>query len=216
MDAAKFDVGQLFGAMGEEVQRNLVAMAIALTVLIAGNLAMDQWMPGMSSFTVAGLLSLAVQYGLVRHALGQAGLLPEGAPSRFGSLWGMNFVTGLLCVFGFILLVLPGVYMAARWMLAAPIIFAEDKSMSEGMSESWEATKESVWAIVGTLLILFVAGYGIGMATIFLSAAENPPVGIMAIAYLFLFSPSVLGWLMAVGAYRLVANRNHSLEEIFA
>src|SRR5688572_25368634 len=130
MEPVKLDVGQLFGAMGEEVQRNIAAIGIAVVVLIVGNLAMDRWLPGTSSFTAAGILSLAVQYGLTRHALDRAGLLPKGAPSRFGSLWGMSIVTGLLCLFGFILLILPGVYMVARWMLAAPIILAEDKSMS--------------------------------------------------------------------------------------
>jgi hypothetical protein len=216
MEPVKLDVGQLIGAMGEEVQRNIAAIGIAVVVLIVGNLAMDRWLPGTSSFTAAGILSLAVQYGLTRHALDRAGLLPEGAPSRFGSLWGMSIVTGLLCLFGFILLILPGVYMVARWMLAAPIILAEDKSMSEGMSESWANTKESVWSIVGALLIIFIAGYGIGMTLLFVSPTEEPPTEIMAVSYFFLFLASTLGWLMAVGAYRLMVNRAQSLEEIFA
>jgi uncharacterized membrane protein YfcA len=202
--------------MGEEVQCNAILLVAATLGQVAGNLAIDQLMAESGSFALSGLMSLIAQYLVTRFALDRAGLLPEGAPSRFGSLWGLNIVAGLASLVGLLLLILPGVYLNARWLMAAPIIIADDKAMSEGMSESWERTRDSAWPIVGALLALYGCGFGLGMVPFFLSGEENPPTEYAAAGYLFFALTSTLGWLMAVGAYRLMSSRTQSLEEIFA
>jgi membrane-anchored glycerophosphoryl diester phosphodiesterase (GDPDase) len=60
---------------------------------------------------------------------------------------------------GCVLLLLPGIYLAARWMIAAPAIIGEDLSARAGMRESWERTRDSVWPIAGALVIVVGRGF---------------------------------------------------------
>lgn len=56
--------------------------------------------------------------------------------------------------FGLLLLILPGACLAGRWLLAVPVLLAEDRGVSDALSESWERTGNS-WA--SCTVIAFVA-----------------------------------------------------------
>src|SRR3954453_12780051 len=106
----------MFGALVEQVRRNPLVIILAVAGLTAANLGLDQLAEnGPGNFFPSGLMSLAAQYYVTRAALGRAGLPPERGASRFGSFWGMNILTGLAILVGCILLVLPGLYLLARW-----------------------------------------------------------------------------------------------------
>ena len=210
------DVGRLFGALAGQVRQNVLAIVVALVVLVSGNLAMDQWLPLQSTFAAGGLLTLVVQYFLARSALVRSDLLAPDADHRFLSFWGMSILTGLATIVGFVFLILPGLYLNARWLIAGPIILGEDKTAGEGMGESWESMKTSVWPVVGATLLLYVIAFGVGMTPTIYYGEEEVPLAIEAVGYLFVYLASVFGWLMAVGAYALIREPTASLEEIFA
>lgn len=75
---------------------------------------------------------------------------------RIASLFGIGVMAGLGIFLGLLVLVLPGLFLAGRWYLAAPILFGEDVSASEAMSRSWERTEQYWLGIAIVVLLGFV------------------------------------------------------------
>jgi hypothetical protein len=216
MENIKLDVGQLFGALGEETRRSAIVVVVTVAALTIVDVALDRAMPDRGSFAISGFASMVGQYLLTRTALTRSNMLSEGAPSRFGSFWGMCIGTGLLALFGFILLILPGLYLLARWFVAGPAIIAEDKTAGEGMSTSWELTRDTAWPIVGALLIVYACGFGAGILPLFFFSEKALPLSVQVLSSGVINAAVVLAWLMAIGTYRLIAGGHRSLEEVFA
>src|SRR4051794_28799110 len=172
-EQVRIETGQLFAGLLGEARDNVPLALVAIAAVAAGNYAIDQAPTG--SFAASGFLSLIAQYFVTRFALGRAGLLPDNA-GRFGSFWGMCIVTGIAIALGFVLFIIPGLYLAARWFIAAPAILAGDKSVGDGMSESWEVLKDSVWHIVGASALLYGCGFAIGLAPLFFFPEDNIPL----------------------------------------
>ncbi|MEO5773203.1 MAG: glycerophosphoryl diester phosphodiesterase membrane domain-containing protein [Sphingomicrobium sp.] len=207
--------GQVLGAMIVETTRNMAVAAVAVAGLTAIDLVSVQ-LSIQGSMIISGMASLTSQYFVTRFALDRAGLLPAGFTGRFGSFWGMNIVTNLATVLGLLLLIVPGLYLAARWFIAAPSILAEDRTAGEGMGESWERMKGSVWHVLAAILVLYLSGFGLAMAPQFFVAEDNLPMALQIFSSFASSVTIVLGWLMAVGAYRLTVQPEESLAEIFA
>lgn len=55
---------------------------------------------------------------------------------------------------GLILLIVPGVYLWARWFLSAQAVVAEDLGPVEGMQRSSELVKDQWWRIFGTAFVI--------------------------------------------------------------
>ena len=211
----RLDTSQLFTALREQVRNNLASFLATIVCLVLAQLLSDNYMR-TSSFFFSAMISLFAQYYMTRTALMRAGVMIDGVGNKFFSFWGMNIISGLLILFGFVLLIIPGLYLAARWFVAGPALIAEDKTATEGMSESWELLQPSVWHVVGALVVLYGCGFGLGALPFFLVPEESAPLSIQAISALCITTASVLGWLMAVGIYTVVAHPERTLEEVFA
>ena len=84
----------------------------------------------------------------------QAGL------GKFFPIFGAYIVVVIASAFGFLLLILPGIYLIARFSLYAAHIMFEDSKVSESISGSWEKTDEHgstlfMFTLIFALLILF-------------------------------------------------------------
>jgi hypothetical protein len=72
--------------------------------------------------------------------------------SRLGSLVGLSVLTGIGVGLGFLLFVVPGVILAVRWALAAPIVMLEGKGARAAMGRSRELVRGHGWAVFRVLL----------------------------------------------------------------
>ena len=86
----------------------------------------------------------------------QAGL------SKFFPLFGANIIIGIVSAFGFILLIIPGIYLTARFSLFGAQIMFEDNKVFESIGASWEktdqyASKLFVYTLVFISFIFFAA-----------------------------------------------------------
>ena len=211
----RLDTSQLFTALREQVRNNFAGFLTAVVCLVLAQLFADNYMQ-RSSFFFSSMISLFAQYYITRTALMRAGVMIDGVGNKFFSFWGMSIISGLLILLGCVLLIIPGVYLAARWFVAGPALIAEDKTATEGMTESWELLQPSVWHVAGALVVLYGCGFGLGALPFFLVPEESAPLSIQAISALFMTTTSVLGWLMSVGIYTAVAHPERTLEEVFA
>lgn len=213
--AEQVTIGEIFGRLGELLRENAGLAAGCVVGLTAINIGLDAVSTGNAMALPAGLISLGAQYYLTATALEGRGLREPGRRNRFGAFWGLNIVSGLGILLGYLLLILPGLYLSARWMVASPALLAEDNGVNDALGESWAITQPSFWAILGTLLVIFVPACLVGFGLSLAFEAWLPAFA-TAILYLFLFGAFVLSWMASVATYSLLRPGADHLAEVFA
>jgi hypothetical protein len=101
---------------------------------------------------------------------------------RFWSIWGAAFMSGLITLFGLVLLIVPGVIAFARLFAMPSVVLAEGATASDSYQRSVDLTRDSMGHILATLgvayLIFWVVGIGMSMAADFGGALIGmPPAG---------------------------------------
>jgi len=71
-------------------------------------------------------------------------------------LIGLGFLMGLGIMLGLILLIVPGIILYLMWMIAAPVMMAEDKGIIDSLKRSSELTSGSKWMLFLLVVIFFV------------------------------------------------------------
>lgn len=72
------------------------------------------------------------------------------------------FAGPVAIVVGFAIMLIPAVYLGARWCVAAQVLIAEQCSSSEALGRSWNLTRGHIWrcigyyVLVGALSLLFL------------------------------------------------------------
>tara|TARA_Y100000996_G_C22518371_1_gene641382 strand:- start:64 stop:738 length:675 start_codon:yes stop_codon:yes gene_type:complete len=96
----------------------------------------------------------------------QAGL------AKFFPIFGAYIIVALASAFGFLLLILPGIYLTARFSLYAAHIMFEDSKVFESISSSWEKTDEH-----GSRLFIFTLIFALLIFVSILIINSIVPVG---------------------------------------
>ncbi len=107
---------------------------------------------------VALLLITACAFRAVSQAyLGHRPSLGESIrfalPRLFSLLW-IFILAGLGTVIGFLLLVIPGVYLLVAWFAVVPVLLVEGAKGSRALGRSRELVKGRWWSTFGVLLVL--------------------------------------------------------------
>ncbi len=142
--------------------------------------------------------------------------LPGPRRWRIASLFGISIVAGLGILFGLLALVLPGLFLAGRWYLAAPALFHRDISASEAIQASWDMTEKS-WL---SITLVAVAAFAVQAAPLLAAGylLENAgqidwPVS------LAMNAASQAGWLLSVSAaataYMMLGGEEDRMQKIF-
>jgi hypothetical protein len=70
---------------------------------------------------------------------------------RLLSLFGVYLLSSLAVIFGFLLFIIPGIYLLARLSLAPVIVYAEDKKAIDSLKRSMALTKGHVFEMLGAI-----------------------------------------------------------------
>lgn len=204
-------VGDIFAEttllFGENIGLTLGSIA-GLTIL---NVLLDQ-MPGNGA-SFGGIVSIGVQYWLIRQALERRDRLDGRA--GFGSLFGLNLLSGLAIIVGVLLLIVPGIYLMARWSAADAALLSEGEGVSAALGKSWEMTASHIWPILGALLVVYVPVFGVSFAVAF-TMGDTIPLVTSGITNLLIFTGVAFAWLMGVAIYTLLEPKTDTLAEVFA
>ena len=102
------------------------------------------------------LATSAVYYYLGDETAGRPAGLKAAAKAGL-EFWSRMFVTrfvvGVVLIVGFLLLVVPGIYLAVRLAVAEPLILAEEVAGLDAMRRSWDLTKGKFWRVLGWLVV---------------------------------------------------------------
>lgn len=165
------------------------------------------------------IASLFVEFAFLRSVL--ADFWPNGRKpaERVGSLFATGFLGSLGILAGLVLLVLPGLYIAARWSISPPFVVVEGMSGRAALAASWRATKPAQWALLLAIVAIgaaALAGWTVIVAVVGLLdiGEEHPPIVIgknLAAAGVMVGT-----WVFAAAGYRLLAPMRSGLSDVFA
>ena len=155
---------------------------IAFDVLLSGDdLVEDDIDPGrLFGSVLAGLFTFTVMPALVTalHVVSVIRIGEGERPSvrealalgsaRFGAAIGATILYLLAIILGFILLIIPGIYLSVRLYLAAQAAVVDDRSPGDALRRSAELVKGRWWQTFGRLLL---AGIVFGLVTAPLTGA---------------------------------------------
>ena len=215
MATESLTVSAIFARLGEVIGENKAELAVCVVGLAAANILLDEFASESASGIPAAIASVAAQYHLIRTALVRRQLYNRVNGSGFWSFIGVNIMSGIAITLGLILLIIPGLYLNARWSAASAGVLAEDQTASGALSDSWAMTERSVWPILGIALVIFVPMIVFAGGISYLLDEVQPMLSSI-ITYLALFGAFAVSWLSGVAIYSLLRSRVDDLAEVFA
>jgi len=81
----------------------------------------------------------------------------QAAGERFAQLVFLTFIVSILLIAGFILLVIPGVYLSIRLSFVYYALMIENRSTFDSLIRSWQLTQGHWWKIFWAFLVLIFA-----------------------------------------------------------
>ena len=140
-------------------------LAVALAFLLPAELAVAYARAdGETARLLATALLYLIGYVWVDAALYAALARPLRRPwSAYGAIVDrvpalvlLNLVVILPLVLAFLLLVVPGLLLGARWSMAAPLLVLERLGPIAALERSNERVRGRTWSVVGAGLVIFV------------------------------------------------------------
>ena len=131
----------------------------------------------------------------------------------FPKIIGIGLIAGILVVLGFLLFILPGLYISARLMFAPYIGLMENRPILDSVKKAYEITEGKGWKLIGYIvavifpIIIILITILTGFAVLLISVNINAYI---AIAYLFSFLSFIY---LAIYIYYLLINLNKTEDE---
>jgi len=137
--------------------------AFSDTKSIAKYTGIDITIPTISSFIIgliAAYISLAIYKISIEYIRGNKvdfNDLTNISLNQYINYLIGAIITGILAIIGFILFIVPGIYIAIRLMFLPYLIVDKNLNFNEALKESWRITEGNVWNL-----------FSFGMAAIFI------------------------------------------------
>ncbi len=191
------------------LELNVRPVLLFIAGLTLANGAITYFTRDMTRATDALVLAIAAfaigivaSYLLLSAAVRRTGLGSRTADDTFLPYCLMSILAILGILGGLILLILPGLVIMARWMLAGTLVIARGDGAKQSLGESWERTRGAEFSILVALLALVIGPIAVSIACgIQFDPAD--PVGI-GISQLASSATSAVIQMMGVALYGLI------------
>jgi hypothetical protein len=221
LEPKRVSAGELIGGAFGELAENRREVLIYLGAF--GVVALASFPVARAVPPLAGLASLALfvgyflaQYLLYRTLLRRAGQVIVDDRIRIFRFMAMAVVIGLVVGFASSLFLIPGILIAARWIMAPCYLVITNRGLFAALGDSWSASKGNTLslslAFTALFLIFMVLSTVLGSVDGILPDAlgPNPLAGLG-----FHFLPLLLMGL-SVTAFRRLNGEGHELSAVFA
>jgi hypothetical protein len=171
---AKLDVGRVFEQIFRIYRQQFAlliggALAVFVPVAIVNGLLYDAG--GFFLTVLANAVALVAGYlyqGMVVEAARDildgrrdqtiGGLFRSAGPV-VGTLIVVGILAGIAIAIGFVLLIIPGLFLITIWAVVVPVVVIERAGVFESFGRSRELVKGHGWQVFGILVLLFIAAF---------------------------------------------------------
>jgi hypothetical protein len=87
----------------------------------------------------------------------------ESVTHVLGALIGNSILKAIAVGIGFLLLIIPGVFLATIWAVTSPAIVVERVGAIDAFSRSWELVRDHFWPVLGALVLGLLIVFGISL-----------------------------------------------------
>jgi hypothetical protein len=167
---------------------------------------------GSGLLWLATAMTLAMQYWMTSALLADLGLRTATRPRGLAFIL-LALVTGVAILVGLSLLILPGLFLLARWSIAVPAVIAADARVFEAINYSWHQTRRDSWQILAAFLAIWgftIIGIGVG----YLLEVRGPFELGVSLVELSLTAGLIMSWYAATAIYA-VFQQGARYSEIF-
>ena len=213
-------IGAILASIGQVIRQNAAAAALVMAGLTAVGSFADSMMARDGGEATGGALQLGVGfatifalYWLTHVMLESQGLRDPGVPRRMVSYFGQAIVISLAVIIGLLVLIVPGLILAARWSLAQPLLIGRGAGAMDALGESWRMTAGSTLAIIVAGVVVFGGWIAIGIGMALLIGEE----GLASIVMLQIISNAVnvLSVAFVVALFGLLAPAREQFGDVF-
>ncbi len=217
------DVGELLSGTFTEIAGIKRELALYFGAFLIAGLAVDfvGALRGLTG-TAAFFGYFAGQYYLYRAVLAKAGIIYDPSFKVF-SLFFMAMFLSLPILFGLNFFFIPGILLAAKWVMAPTFLVAEEMNMFEAIGASWRASSGNTLALsvvfaVLTIIWFFIFGIGgnllggLGNAAARAAGGSGAP---NAFGWLLVHTLPVLFMGLSVSAYRALSDSENDYVSVF-
>ncbi|RJY08670.1 hypothetical protein D6201_04220 [Aurantiacibacter aquimixticola] len=201
--------------MLELARRSLATIVPVFFALFAVGFAIEFYFPdGIWIGIVIAIAQFVICYFLAKGLAQHVGLIGEGETGPgFGSYFGVAFLVGLGTAIGFLLLVIPGIVLTVRWLLAFPAVFAGGNSP---ISKSWEMTGPVFWKLLAAYIIgMLLIGVTFLAYSYAYDADQTVHIAALAVANAAAAANSIYSFLLGFAGFVLLRDDSAALEEVF-
>ena len=159
-------------------------LLVALVLLMPAELAVAYAWEDSQTFGLVAELGLSlVGYAWVLGALiatisrrARSPLEPYGRTvDRIPALVAINFVAGLVIVLGLLLLIVPGLLIAAGWSAAGPAIVLDRQAPFEALDTSNGLVRGRTWTVVGAGMVVLLIAFVLALPGGLIAEVAEPP-----------------------------------------
>ncbi len=216
----KISVGEILSAWIAAIGRHGSVCLLAGGLIAVVGTLMDTALGERGGQLVASITSFFIGYHFVEY------VLARDFGARIGKRrYGSAFIAGILGLLGIcagiVVLIVPGLYIAARWSLANALVIGEGLDGTESLRESWRRTESHAWTILICYLLLGLVflGGAIGFGVVIALAGGPAFEGSFAASLVgnaLSGALSVIAGLLGCALYGLIGKPTAALDDVFS
>ncbi len=170
-------VGVLLGA---------AALVFVIAGVIQGILTDDHGIVLRVIASIVGLVAATLYTGFVVTLVADVrdgkkdftvGQMMSSASHAILRLIGNGILGGIAIGIGFVLLIVPGLYLLTIWAVVAPAIVAERRGVIEAFGRSYELVRGHGWTVFGAIVVAFLILIVVGIIFAIIGAAIGDLAG---------------------------------------
>lgn len=217
----KIAIGGLIARVGQIVSRARIAIFVYFAAIVSLGTVIDYyWSESAGYLLLISVVSLIAGYLLMQALMHAEGL--AGGSAAFGAYFGLSLIIGIGTIVGFLVLIIPGIIIAVRWLPAYALLLSGDETAGQAPGASWDLTSGQFWPLLAALLIgvapLLTATIGLVAAeSYWIDDYEGPwYVASLALTNVMLAAFTAFTSALGIAAYAALRGERGEVAEVFA